>query len=78
MKGYSFLEGSLLGQRTYLEEKNCLNRARKHKQYMPFRQRNTSQEHVPFWLFASSVNCDLGGQWAVEFKKKKFKSKFVI
>ena len=27
---------------------------------------HTSQVHVPFWLFACSVNCDLGGQWAMD------------
>ena len=52
--------------RTYLVEKNCLYRVRNHKKYLLSRQRNTSQVHVPFWLFASNVNCDLGGQWAMD------------
>ena len=24
---------------------------------------------MPFWLFASSVNCDLGGQWAMDIER---------
>ena len=31
VKGYSFVDGSLLGQRTYLVGKNCLYRVRNHK-----------------------------------------------
>ena len=30
------------------------------------RQRNISHVHEPFWLFASSVNYDLGGQCAMD------------
>ena len=26
----------------------------------------TFRPSTPFWLFASSVNCDLGGQWAMD------------
>ena len=68
MKGYSFLDGSLLGQRTYLVEKLSLPREEP-QVIFAVRQRNTSQVHVPFWLFASSVNCDLGGQWSMDIER---------
>ena len=64
MKGYSFLDGSLLGQRTYLVKKKIV--LIEPQVILLSRQRNNSQVHVPFWLFASSINCDLGGQWAMD------------
>ena len=65
VKGYSFLDGSLLGQRTYLVEKMSLLREEPQVTLLS-RQRNTSHLHVPFWLFASSLNYDLGGQCAMD------------
>ena len=66
MKGYSFLDGSLLGQRTYLVEKK-LSLPREEPQVI---FAIPAKEHFAgacaIWLFASSVNCDLGGQWATD------------
>ena len=70
MKGYSFLDGSLLGKRTYLVQKK-----KKKKLSLPREEPKVvfaipAKEHFAgacaFWLFASSVNCDLGGQWAMD------------
>ena len=31
--------------------------------YIPAKERFAGAHGLPLWLFASSVNCDLGGQW---------------
>ena len=70
VKGYSFLDGSLLGQHTYLVGKK-LSLPHEEPQVIfaiPAKEHFASAKYVPFWLFASglSVNCDLGGQWAMD------------
>ena len=70
VKGYSFLDGSLLGQHTYLVGKK-LSLPHEEPQVIfaiPAKEHFASAKYAPFWLFASglSVNCDLGGQWAMD------------
>ena len=66
MKGYSFLDGSLLGQRSYLVEKK-LPLPREEPQVI---FAIPAKEHFAgvcaVLVVANSVNCDLGGQWPMD------------
>ena len=68
MKGYSFLDGYLLGQRTYLAEKK-LSLLREEPQVIfaiPANEHFAGACAILVVCQPVSVNCDLGGQWAMD------------
>ena len=63
MKGYSFLDGSLLGQRTYLVKKIVFIEP---QVIFAIPAKEQFADACAILVFASSINCDLGGQWAID------------